>query len=351
MKKKVIIAISGGVDSSVSALLLLQQGYSVEAIFMKNWIEEEQFCSFNKDLKYVKIICKKLKIKLHVIEFADEYWNNVFCKSIILFNKGYTPNPDILCNKEIKFNVLLKYILSIKMSYLATGHYIEKIKINKIYYLLKNKDIKKDQSYFLHMVSQIALKKSIFPIGHLYKIIVRKIASYCNFANALKKDSTGICFIGKKKFNFFIKNYIIEKKGLLLNEKKNIISKHDGVMFYTIGQKYILNSIKLNSFKPFYVYKKNIIKNFVFICEGNVNLNLFKKELTVNKINWMSKLYHKNGICMSKIRHQGYINNCIIVLHKKNILIRFKIKQRAIASKQSIVFYKNKVCLGGSYIN
>ena len=221
MKKKVIIAMSGGVDSAVSALLLLQQGYSVEAIFMKNWMENNNFsCEVDKDCEDVKNICKKLKIKLHIIEFAEEYWNNVFCKSIILFNKGYTPNPDVLCNKEIKFNILIKYIFSLQISLLATGHYARKIKIKTVYHLLKGYDEKKDQSYFLYMISKFALKKSIFPIGHLKKYLVRKIALYHNFVNSHKKDSMGICFIGKRKFNFFLRNYIISKQGLLFNEKK-----------------------------------------------------------------------------------------------------------------------------------
>ena len=184
MKKKIFVAMSGGVDSSVSALILLQQGYSVEAIFMKNW--NDKYCSINEDIKDVKYICKKLKIKLHIIEFSNEYWNSVFSNSINLFNEGYTPNPDVLCNKEIKFKVLIEYIFLNGVFKIATGHYIKKQKINGVYFMLNANDERKDQSYFLCLINRKALRNSVFPIGHMEKSIVRKIAFYYKF-EALSK--------------------------------------------------------------------------------------------------------------------------------------------------------------------
>ena len=220
MKKKIIIAISGGVDSSISALLLKQQGYEVEAIFMKNWIDAE--CSSENDINDIKLVCEKIKIKLHIVEFSNEYWNKVFSKSIYLFNKGDTPNPDILCNKEIKFKILFEYICHIGIYKIATGHYIQKVKINKVYFLLNSFDKKKDQSYFLCMINERILRKSLFPIGHMKKSFIRKISTFYNFCNAKKKDSTGICFIGKRNFQNFLNRYIIAKSAKLSFLRKKI---------------------------------------------------------------------------------------------------------------------------------
>ncbi|MCV2525635.1 MAG: tRNA 2-thiouridine(34) synthase MnmA, partial [Candidatus Lightella neohaematopini] len=239
-KKKVIIGLSGGVDSSVSAWLLQQKGYYVEGLFMKNWEDDDNIynCTSAQDLYDTEIVCKTLNIKLNIVNFSYEYWENVFKLCLVYYKLGYTPNPDILCNKEIKFKVFLNFALKeLRADYIATGHYVRSIIINNNYSLLRGIDKNKDQSYFLYTINNDILRKVLFPIGNLTKLQVRSIANKINLSNANKKDSTGICFIGKKKFSNFISRYLKSKSGIIKSTSGKILGNHNGLIYYTIGQR------------------------------------------------------------------------------------------------------------------
>jgi len=235
MSQTVIVGLSGGVDSSVAALTLKQQGYDVQGLFMKNWEEEDSanFCSAEEDLKDVRAICKKIDIPLHTINFSQEYWEKVFSIFLEEYTKGRTPNPDILCNKEIKFKAFLEYALKLGADFIATGHYVQ----NKANQLLKGLDNNKDQSYFLYTLAKTQLQKSLFPIGHLEKSMVRQIAKTADLITHDKKDSTGICFIGERKFNAFLEEFVLSKKGSMQTPEGKEIGEHNGIMFYTLGQR------------------------------------------------------------------------------------------------------------------
>ncbi len=352
-KYKIIVALSGGVDSSVTAWILQKLGFNVECIFMKNWENEDNnnYCNSKKDYLDSINICKQLKIKLHKINFSYEYWKNVFQKFIKNLKKALTPNPDILCNKEIKFKVLLNFVLKILHSdYLATGHYVIKKKKKNKFILLKGIDNKKDQSYFLYRINQKQIKKIIFPLGNYYKKKIRQIAINLKFINANKKDSTGICYIGKRKYKIFIKKYIHNKPGNIINIKNNkIIGYHQGLFYYTIGQRKNLN-IKKNSHKPYYVVKKKKKTNQLIVIKGRNNKYLFSQGIYIKKIYFIHiKKKYKTIFCKIKVRNQQKEIPCKITFKKKNKIF-FKKPIFAIALGQSAVLYKYNICLGGGII-
>ncbi|AXN02214.1 tRNA-specific 2-thiouridylase MnmA [Candidatus Purcelliella pentastirinorum] len=355
--KKVIIAMSGGVDSSVSAWILKNKGYHVEGLFMKNWEEDDNknYCNSKKDLQDTETICEQLKIKLHKMNFSIEYWNNVFKNCISEYKLGKTPNPDIICNKEIKFKLFLKFALNkMNADYIATGHYARTKIINKKYSLLKGIDKKKDQSYFLYTIKNYQIKKILFPIGHLKKIEVRKIANKLNFINANKKDSTGICFIGKRKFINFIEKYIPNKIGKIIDINNNTIGKHKNAMYYTLGQRKWLGigGIKNKKNSPWYVIDKDIKKNTLIVDQNRYTPYLQSKSLILNKIHWINKeKINLNLEYEIKVRYNQKSTKCKIKKKKnKEIKVKFKNPIIAVTPGQSIVFYFNDICLGGGII-
>ncbi len=351
---KVILGLSGGVDSAVSAWILKILGYNIKCVFIKSWENDDKktFCNSKKDYKDCVKICKHLKIKLIKINFSNEYWYNVFLTFLNKLKKSKTPNPDILCNKKIKFDIFFKFAIKIlKGDFLSTGHYVNKQRIKKNnYILLKGKDKKKDQSYFLHLINQKQLKKCIFPIGKFKKKTIRKIASNINLINSKKKDSTGICFIGKKNFFHFIGKYIKNKPGLILNTNNKILGKHPGLFFYTIGQRKNLNlggGYKI----PYYVIKKNLKKNTLIVAKGKNNKLLFSKGLFLKKIHFIYK--KKIDIpfkCKIKTRYQQKELSCTLFAKKNIFKIIFKIPIFAVTPGQSAVFYIKNICLGGGEI-
>ena len=236
---KVMVGMSGGVDSSVSALLLREQGFQVEGLFMKNWEEDDgtEYCTAKEDLADAQAVADRLGIKLHAANFAAEYWDNVFEHFLEEYQAGRTPNPDILCNKEIKFRAFLDYARVLGADKIATGHYVRKGQRNGKATLLKGIDAAKDQSYFLHQVSHDAIDGSLFPVGELEKPEVRKLASENDFKTAAKKDSTGICFIGERRFSDFLSQYLKKNPGPIKNPKGEVIGEHQGLMYHTIGQR------------------------------------------------------------------------------------------------------------------
>ena len=356
--KKVVIGLSGGVDSAVSAYLLKKDGYEVEAVYMKNWKENEGNCKSDDELIDVKIICSKLDIVLHIVDFSEDYWKNVFLVFIKELSKGKTPNPDCMCNKQIKFDVFLKYANKINADYIATGHYAKIIKKNGIFRLHCPKDKLKDQTYFLCNLNQSNISKVIFPLNDIEKHEVRKIAKEIGLSIYSKKDSTGICFIGEKKFKPFIKKYITEGPGTncgkIIDKNNNVVGYHDGVIFYTVGQRKGLGIGGKKEYKenlPWYVVEKNIKDNLLLVTNNKNDESLYSKNLFINSINWISGIEQDYPLkCLSKIRYRQNFQSCIINKHNDGFIIVFDKPQRAITIGQIISFYYKNECLGGAEI-
>ncbi len=356
--QKIIIGLSGGVDSAVSALLLKQQGYQVEALFMKNWEEddstEQNYCSAETDLNDAQAICDQLAIPLHTVNFSHEYWENVFTYFLAEYQAGRTPNPDVLCNKEIKFKVFLEHALNLGANQIATGHYAQITKIDDSYQLQQAVDSKKDQSYFLHAIKATALAKTLFPIGHLTKNQVRNLAKQHHLINANKKDSTGICFIGERPFRQFLKQYLPAQPGDIQTTAGDIIGKHQGLMFYTLGQRQGLGigGLKHYSEAPWYVLAKQLKTNTLIVTQDKHHPDLNRQQLFTQDIDWIntppSKFpYH----CTAKVRYRQSQSPCTIQLTKDNhYLVNFEQPQWAITPGQSVVFYQQQQCLGGGMI-
>lgn len=344
---------SGGVDSSVSALLLKEAGHIVEGVFMKNWEEDDTDtdCPASRDMEDAQAVCDQLQIELHRVNFSNEYWTHVFTHFLAEYQAGRTPNPDILCNKEIKFKAFLHYARKRGADYIATGHYARKQNTSE---LLKGRDLNKDQSYFLYALDQEQLAHSLFPLGDLTKESVRKLAAKAGFKNHAKKDSTGICFIGERKFKTFLNDYLPSKPGVIETTDGTIVGQHDGLMFYTHGQRQGLKigGLKNSSEAPWYVVKKDLIRNVLIVAQGAENPLLYAHSLIANQIHWISGNLPAFPLTISaKTRYRQKDQACIIYpLDEKQYKIDFKEPQRAITPGQSVVFYEGDACLGGGII-
>ena len=351
--KTVVVGMSGGVDSSVSAYLLKNQGYKVIGLFMKNWQSEPgEVCASEIDFNDASEVCDRLDIPLHKANFSDDYWDKVFKKFLSEHEKGRTPNPDILCNKEIKFKSFYDYALKIGADYIATGHYAKVEHHDDDARLYRSKDIRKDQTYFLHEVSSKQLSKTIFPLSDLYKAEVRDIAKQLNLKIHSKKDSVGICFVGEKNLRDFLSRFIEFEQGNILNTDNEIIGKHNGSVLYTIGQRQGLGvgGIKDKDHLPWYVYKKDISQNEIFVCQGVDNNLLYSESIFLEKINWINNLKEfKNFECLVQIRHQHVPVKCKVD-YKNGFNVIFDQEIRGVAPGQSAVFYKDNLCLGGGVI-
>ena len=357
MKKKVIIGISGGVDSSVSAYLLLQKGYNVEGLFMKNWNEDdsEEHCPAAIDLADAQSVCDQLGITLHTVNFAKQYWDNVFSHFLDEYAKSRTPNPDVLCNKEIKFKIFYEYAKSLGADYIATGHYAKIAYKDGVAGLYKSKDRDKDQTYFLHAIDKNVLEHTIFPLGEVLKTEVRDIAKQLNLKNHAKKDSTGICFIGERQFKTFLNEYMLAKPGIIESADGKNIGKHDGLMFYTLGQRQGLNigGIKDSIGDPWYVVDKDVAANKLIVAQGQNHPRLFANGLICGPIHWLIDANEVNlpMTCYAKTRYRQDDKPCIISPASDNQhVIMFCEPQRAITPGQYIVFYEKNQCLGGAVI-
>lgn len=347
---------SGGVDSSVSALLLSQQGYQVEGLFMKNWEEDDnsEYCTAIQDLADAQSVCDKLAIKLHKANFAVEYWDNVFEHFLSEYKSGRTPNPDILCNKEIKFKAFLEYAITLGADYIATGHYVRKVNTEDTTLLYKGIDTNKDQSYFLYSVAKEQIAKTLFPIGELDKPDVRKLAEKHDLVTYNKKDSTGICFIGERRFRDFLKKYLPTQPGSIETTEGEVIGEHAGIMYQTIGQRQGLGigGLKNAGAAPWYVVEKDLARNVLIVGQGNNHPLLFSEALTASTIDWVSGIAPKFPCNLrAKVRYRQHDQDCSLSQWSDgSYLVRFKTLQRAVTPGQSVVFYDGDNCLGGGVI-
>ncbi|RDL43043.1 tRNA 2-thiouridine(34) synthase MnmA [Marinomonas piezotolerans] len=354
---KVIVGMSGGVDSSVSALLLQQQGYNVEGLFMKNWDEDDgtEYCTAKDDLADAQAVCNKLGIHLHTANFAAEYWDNVFEHFLAEYKAGRTPNPDILCNKEIKFKAFLEYAIELGADYIATGHYVRRGDINGEPVLLKGLDNNKDQSYFLYAVGKDEIGRTFFPVGELEKPEVRRLAEEHDLVTHNKKDSTGICFIGERRFKDFLEQYLPAQPGNIETLEGDVIGEHHGLMYHTIGQRQGLGIGGLSNYpdEPWYVVEKDLGRNVLVVTQGGQHDSLYKTHLIADGFDWVAREKPVMPLtCMAKCRYRQPDQACTLTeLADGRVEVSFKEPQRAITPGQSVVFYVGEHCLGGGIIN
>ena len=355
MKKTVVVGMSGGVDSSVAALLLKEQGYNVIGLYMNNWEETDEcgHCTGEEDFADVRRVANMLSIPYYSVNFAKEYMDRVFSYFLSEYEAGRTPNPDVLCNREIKFKDFKKEALKLGADFIATGHYCDILHdVDGAHYLLKAKDQSKDQTYFLNQLSQEQLDKVLFPLGKLEKSEVRKIAEENGLATATKKDSTGICFIGERNFRNFLQKYIPAKKGKILTVDGKEIGEHNGLMYYTIGQRRGLNigGQKGDDGGRWFITEKDLKNNVLYVAHGSEE-RLYSKGLLLKEVNWIPSIpKEKDFACTAKFRYRQPEQECFVHIKDDYIQVDFKEKQRAITEGQFAVFYMDNKCIGGGVI-
>ncbi|MDF1528788.1 MAG: tRNA 2-thiouridine(34) synthase MnmA [Sedimenticola sp.] len=354
--KKIIVGMSGGVDSSVAALLLIEQGYQVEGLFMKNWEEDDtqEYCSATVDLADAQSVADQLGIQLHTVNFSGEYWDNVFQYFLAEYQAGRTPNPDVLCNREIKFKAFLDYALHLGADGIATGHYAALKKQDDQLQMIRAKDENKDQTYFLYMLGQAQLRKSQFPLGELEKSEVRLLAEKAGLPNHKKKDSTGICFIGERKFTEFLSRYLPANPGVMETPEGETIGEHQGLMYYTLGQRKGLGigGRAESEANPWFVVEKDLNRNRLIVAQGHNHPLLLKQGLDASQLHWVAGSAPEMPLeCLARIRHRQPLQKChIAALENGHVQVHFEQKQRAVTPGQSIVFYQDRFCLGGGII-
>ncbi len=355
-RKHIAVGLSGGVDSAVTALRLVQQGHKVSGVYMQNWesTTNDPYCTAEQDLSDAKAVADQLDIPLHVVSFSQAYWDEVFQHCLDEFAAGRTPNPDIWCNKSIKFDHLIRYINELGADYLATGHYAQ-VTTNTPYQLLTSTDSQKDQTYFLYTLQQQQLQQAIFPLGDLNKTQVRQIAQEHNLINSNKKDSTGICFIGERHFKSFLQEFLLAQPGEIHTTNGKCIGQHDGIMFYTLGQRKGLNIGGKQDAEeaPWYVIDKDVVNNILIVGQGHDHPQLFKASLRCNDLHWVAGHAPARSLQASaKIRYRQIAQPCTLTLsdNTSEITVDFNAPQRAITPGQAVVFYQDHVCLGGGTI-
>lgn len=344
--KTVVVGMSGGVDSSVTALLVKLQGYKVIALFMKNWDETnpDGSCTADQDYQDVIKVSELLDIPYYSVNFVKEYWDGVFAEFLNDYKKGHTPNPDILCNREIKFKVFYQRAKLLGADYLATGHYCQ-LENGR---LKKGADSNKDQTYFLYAVDRKVFKEVLFPIGHLPKPKVRELAHKFNLATSAKKDSTGICFIGERNFKDFLSQYIKSTQGNFMSLEGKILGQHDGSCFYTLGQRKGLGIGGPG--EAWFVVAKNHERNEVILAQGQDHPALYADALSAVELNWLTEAPVGEFRCRAKVRYRQPEQDCTVTVLDNKVKVVFDRPQRAMTHRQSVVFYQGELCLGGGII-
>ncbi len=358
-KPKVIVGLSGGVDSSITALLLKQQGYDVTGLFMKNWEDDDddEYCASKQDLIDAVSVADKIGIDIEAVNFSKEYKDRVFANFLSEYEAGRTPNPDILCNAEIKFKAFLEHAMSLGGDLIATGHYA-KVRENPIkkgnYQLLKADDGSKDQSYFLYRLNQAQLSKTLFPLGGYLKREVREIAREAGLPNAEKKDSTGICFIGERPFQEFLARYLPKNPGEIKTPEGKTIGQHDGLMYYTLGQRQGLKigGSRDSTGEPWFVAAKDMANNELIVVQGHDHPLLLSDGLKASQLHWISNEDPEtNWVYAAKTRYRQADAPCEIdAVNGEEVNVQFGQKQWAVTPGQSAVVYESNVCLGGGII-
>jgi len=354
--KRVIVGMSGGVDSSVAALLLKQQGYEVSALFMKNWEDDDtsEYCAAREDLVDAVAVAEKIGIEIDVVNFSAEYKERVFSNFLHEYQAGRTPNPDVLCNAEIKFRAFLDHAVGLGADWIATGHYAQVREMDGIHQLLKAEDGTKDQSYFLYRLDQAQLARTLFPLGKLYKRDVREIARRAGLAVHDKKDSTGICFIGERPFREFLNRYLPDNPGDIRTPEGRLLGRHHGLMFYTIGQRQGLGvgGSRDGAGEPWYVAAKDLRSNRLIAVQGHDHPALLADRVTALDLNWVSGTPpHCNWVYTAKTRYRQKDAACTLVAAgAERCVIEFAEPQWAVTPGQSVVLYESQVCLGGGII-
>ncbi|GAM16140.1 tRNA 2-thiouridine(34) synthase MnmA [Mesobacillus selenatarsenatis] len=350
---RVVVGMSGGVDSSVAALILKEQGYDVIGIFMKNWddTDENGVCTATEDYEDVIRVCNQIGIPYYAVNFEKQYWDKVFTYFLDEYKAGRTPNPDVMCNKEIKFKAFLEHAINLGADYLATGHYARVEDRDGERKMLRGLDENKDQTYFLNQLSQDQIEKVLFPIGNLEKSRVRELAKEANLATATKKDSTGICFIGERNFKEFLGNYLPAQPGNMETMNGEVKGKHDGLMYYTIGQRQGLGIG--GSGEPWFVVGKDLERNVLLVEQGFHNELLYSDSITAVNVSFVSDKEKPSTFeCTAKFRYRQPDNAVTVELQDNGTAkVLFKEPIRAVTPGQAVVFYDGEECLGGGTID
>ena len=350
---KVVVGMSGGVDSSVAALLLKQQGHEVVGLFMKNWEDDDSddgYCPAKQDFMDVLAVADKIGIEVEAVNFAKEYKERVFALFLQEYRAGRTPNPDVLCNSEIKFKAFLDHALSLGADRIATGHYARVREQLGKFELLKAEDGTKDQSYFLYRLNQLQLSKTLFPLGELYKREVRKIAEQAGLPTFAKKDSTGICFIGERPFREFLQRYLPKQPGPMQTPEGKVMGEHQGLAYYTLGQRQGLGIGGQG--EPWFVAGKDIARNGLIVVQGHDHPLLLKNSLTAANLTWISGTApHPQWVYAAKTRYRQADAACALnLINAESCEVEFPTLQWAVTPGQSVVIYESEVCLGGGII-
>lgn len=357
MSERIVVGVSGGVDSSVAALLLLEQGYRVEALFMKNWDERDAAggCIWEADVGDAIRVCDRLGIRLNTVDLSREYWDRVFLEFLEEYRNGRTPNPDILCNQEVKFRAFLDHALELGADRIATGHYARITAADGVMQLRKGIDTNKDQSYFLCRLNQTQLERSLFPVGDLHKPEVRKLAREAGLITHDKKDSTGICFVGERPFREFLSRYLPVSPGEIQTTSGDVVGQHQGIHFYTLGQRQGLGigGVRGYADAPWYVIAKDIANNVLVVSQGHNHPLLMSRSLTAVNLHWIGEAPSPLPFgCGAKTRYRQADQECLITaLGDNSCSVRFAERQRAVTPGQYVVFYEGDVCLGGGVID
>ena len=349
---RIVVGMSGGVDSAVSALLLKRQGYEVIGVFMKNWDEEgdDGVCTAESDWRDVRDVCDKIGIPYYAVDFAREYWDRVFSLFLNEYRAGRTPNPDVLCNREIKFKAFLDFAMKAGAEKMATGHFV---RTDEAGHLLRGADPNKDQSYFLYMIHREQLQKAMFPVGHLTKPQVRQIAEEAGLPVSKKKDSTGVCFIGERNFKQFLKSFLPAQPGDMVTPDGEIVGRHDGLMYYTLGQRRGLGIGGRGDGRSFFVVDKDLKHNQLIVAQGEDHPLLYSRACTADQATFVGDALPEHTPCRltAKFRYRQGDQAVTVTRAGDQLYFVFDAPQRAVTPGQSAVIYDGEQCLGGGIID